>query len=116
MNINLILAIILSIAALYVIYLVKSKTGKFSYSTLTALTLGLILGAIFKSDIKFIEVLGKGYISLIKMIFYGFNLVGPRYIYVASLILSISKICIISLARPNPNPPWGGHPYLKNSK
>ncbi|EOR27665.1 sodium:dicarboxylate symporter family protein [Clostridium sartagoforme AAU1] len=68
MNINLILAIILSIAALYVIYLVKSKTGKFSYSTLTALTLGLILGAIFKSDIKFIEVLGKGYISLIKMI------------------------------------------------
>lgn len=29
MNINLILAIILSIAALYIIYLVKSKTGKF---------------------------------------------------------------------------------------
>lgn len=68
MNINLILAIILSIAALYIIYLVKSKTGKFSYSTLTALTIGLILGAIFKENIKFLEVVGKGYISLIKMI------------------------------------------------
>lgn len=68
MNINLILAIILSIAALYIIYLVKSKTGKFSYSTLTALIIGLILGAIFKENIKFLEVVGKGYISLIKMI------------------------------------------------
>ena len=68
MNINLILAIILSIAALYITYLVKSKTGKFSYSTLTALTIGLILGAIFKENIKFLEVVGKGYISLIKMI------------------------------------------------
>ncbi|WP_291649674.1 dicarboxylate/amino acid:cation symporter [Clostridium sp.] len=68
MNINLILAIILSIAALYIIYLVKSKTGKFSYSTLTALTIGLILGAIFKENITFLEVVGKGYISLIKMI------------------------------------------------
>ena len=68
MNINLILAIMLSIAALYIIYLVKSKTGKFSYSTLTALTIGLILGAIFKENIKFLEVVGKGYISLIKMI------------------------------------------------
>lgn len=68
MSINLILAIILSIAALYIIYLVKSKTGKFSYSTLTALTIGLILGVIFKEDIKFLEVVGKGYISLIKMI------------------------------------------------
>ncbi|MCR1951679.1 MULTISPECIES: dicarboxylate/amino acid:cation symporter [unclassified Clostridium] len=68
MNFNLILAIILSIAAIYIIYLVKSKTGKFSYSTLTALAIGLILGAIFKGDIMFLEVVGKGYISLIKMI------------------------------------------------
>ncbi|MBS5885932.1 MAG: dicarboxylate/amino acid:cation symporter [Clostridium sp.] len=68
MNINLILAIIVSIAALYIIYLVKSKTGKFSYSTLTALTIGLILGAVFKENITFLEVVGKGYISLIKMI------------------------------------------------
>ena len=68
MNINLILAIILSIAALYIIYLVKAKTGKFSYATLTALTIGLILGAVFKENIKFLEVVGKGYISLIKMI------------------------------------------------
>ena len=67
-NISLILAIILSIVAFYVIYLVKSKTGKFSYSTLTALTIGLILGVIFKEDIAFLEVVGKGYISLIKMI------------------------------------------------
>lgn len=67
-NFNLIVAIILSIAALYIIYVVKSKTGKFSYATLTALTIGLILGAIFKENIKFLEVLGKGYISLIKMI------------------------------------------------
>lgn len=67
-NFNIILATILSIASLYVIYLVKSKTGKFSYSTLTALTIGLILGVLFKEDIKFIEILGKGYMSLIKMI------------------------------------------------
>lgn len=65
---NLILAVILSLVAFYVIYLVKSKTGKFSYATLTALTIGLILGAIFKENLSYLEVVGKGYISLIKMI------------------------------------------------
>ena len=68
MNINLILAIILSAIAFYIIYLVKKKTNKFSHATLTGLGIGLVLGAIFKEDILFIEVIGKGYISLIKMI------------------------------------------------
>ena len=68
MNINLILAIILSVASFYLIYLVKKKTNKFSYATLTGLVIGIILGAIFKSNILFMEVIGKGYISLIKMI------------------------------------------------
>ena len=65
---NLILAIVLSLVGFYVIYLVKSKTGKFSYATLTALTIGLILGAVFKENLAYLEVVGKGYISIIKMI------------------------------------------------
>ncbi|MGG7056910.1 dicarboxylate/amino acid:cation symporter [Clostridium tertium] len=65
---NLILAVILSLVAFYVIYLVKSKTNKFSYATLTALVIGLALGAIFKENLAYLEVVGKGYISLIKMI------------------------------------------------
>ncbi|MGL4774573.1 MAG: dicarboxylate/amino acid:cation symporter [Clostridium sp.] len=67
-NFKLIAAIILSIGALYTIYLVKKKTEKFSYATITALTLGVILGAIFKEDITFIKILGSGYMSLIRMI------------------------------------------------
>lgn len=65
---NLVLAVVLSLVAFYVIYLVKSKTGKFSYATLTALTIGLILGSIFKENLSYLEVVGKGYISIIKMI------------------------------------------------
>lgn len=65
---NLILAIVLSLVGFYVIYLVKLKTGKFSYATLTALTIGLILGAVFKENLAYLEVVGKGYISIIKMI------------------------------------------------
>jgi len=65
---NLILAVILSLVAFYVIYLVKSKTNKFSYATLTAVVIGLALGAIFKENLAYLEVVGKGYISLIKMI------------------------------------------------
>ena len=68
MNINLILALILSVVAFYIIYLVKKRTNKFSHATLTGLGIGLVLGAIFKEDILFMEVIGKGYISLIKMI------------------------------------------------
>ena len=68
MDIKFILGIILSIGSLYVIYLVKKKTGKFSYATLTALGLGLTLGIIFKKDIIFLQTLGRGYMSLIKMI------------------------------------------------
>ena len=67
-NFNLILAVVLSLVAFYIIYLVKAKTGKFSYATLTALTTGLILGVIFKEDLAYLEVVGKGYISLIRMI------------------------------------------------
>ncbi|KMT22296.1 dicarboxylate/amino acid:cation symporter [Clostridium cylindrosporum] len=67
-NINLILAIVLSIVAVYAIYKIKTKTNKFAFATLSALVLGLILGAVFKKDIMFLEVVGSGYMSLIKMI------------------------------------------------
>ena len=67
-NINLIVSIVLSLAAFYLIYLVKAKTNKFSFATLTALALGLALGVFFKESASYLEVIGKGYISLIKMI------------------------------------------------
>ncbi len=68
MNINLILAVILSILAMFIIYAVKEKTNKFAYATLTALALGVILGVIFKENILFLDIIGKSYMSLIKMI------------------------------------------------
>ncbi len=68
MNINLILAVILSLLAVFTIYAVEEKTNKFTYTTLTALALGVILGAIFKENILFLDIVGKGYMSLIKMI------------------------------------------------
>lgn len=68
MNINLILAVILSLLAVFTIYAVEEKTNKFTYTTLTALALGVILGAIFKENIMFLDIVGKGYMSLIKMI------------------------------------------------
>lgn len=68
MNINNILIILLSLLSFYIIYLVKKKTNKFSYATLTALGLGLIIGSLFKENINFLETIGKGYMSLIKMI------------------------------------------------
>lgn len=67
-NINLIVSIVLSLAAFYLIYLVKAKTNKFSFATLTALALGLAIGVFFKESASYLEVVGKGYISLIKMI------------------------------------------------
>jgi len=67
-NIKLILSILLSIISILAIYIVKEKTNKFSISVLTALSLGLILGMIFKDDILFLDTVGKGYMSLIKMI------------------------------------------------
>ncbi|TGY42773.1 dicarboxylate/amino acid:cation symporter [Clostridium sartagoforme] len=67
-NINLIVSIVLSLAAFYLIYLVKAKTNKFSFATLTALALGLAIGVFFKDSASYLEVVGKGYISLIKMI------------------------------------------------
>lgn len=67
-NINLIVSIVLSLAAFYLIYLVKAKTNKFSFATLTALALGLAIGVFFKESASYLEVIGKGYISLIKMI------------------------------------------------
>lgn len=67
-NFNVVLAILLSIIAVYVIYKVNVKTQKFAFTTLTALILGLILGVIFKENILFLELFGKGYMSLIKMI------------------------------------------------
>ncbi|MEG1255797.1 dicarboxylate/amino acid:cation symporter [Clostridium sp.] len=67
-NIKLILSILLSIISILAIYIVKEKTNKFSISVLTALSLGLVLGMIFKDDILFLDTVGKGYMSLIKMI------------------------------------------------
>lgn len=83
-NIQLILAIVLSILATYAIYKVRKITNKFSFATLTALTLGVVLGIIFKENILFLDTVGKAYMSLIKMI------VVP--LVVTSLITSIVRL------------------------
>ncbi|UBL09283.1 cation:dicarboxylase symporter family transporter [Clostridium perfringens] len=84
MNIKLILAIVLSILATYAIYKIRKITNKFSFATLTALTLGVVLGIIFKENILFLDTVGKAYMSLIKMI------VVP--LVVTSLITSIVRL------------------------
>ncbi|WP_338912893.1 dicarboxylate/amino acid:cation symporter [Clostridium perfringens] len=83
-NIKLILAIVLSILATYAIYKIRKITNKFSFATLTALTLGVVLGIIFKENILFLDTVGKAYMSLIKMI------VVP--LVVTSLITSIVRL------------------------
>ncbi|HAT4320732.1 dicarboxylate/amino acid:cation symporter [Clostridium perfringens] len=83
-NIKLILAIVLSILATYAIYKIRKITNKFSFATLTALTLGGVLGIIFKENILFLDTVGKAYMSLIKMI------VVP--LVVTSLITSIVRL------------------------
>ena len=83
-NIKLILAIMLSILATYAIYKIRKITNKFSFATLTALTLGVVLGIIFKENILFLDTVGKAYMSLIKMI------VVP--LVVTSLITSIVRL------------------------
>lgn len=83
-NIQLILAIALSILATYAIYKIRKITNKFSFATLTALTLGVVLGIIFKENILFLDTVGKAYMSLIKMI------VVP--LVVTSLITSIVRL------------------------
>ena len=83
-NIKLILAIVLSILATYAIYKIRKITNKFSFDTLTALTLGVVLGIIFKENILFLDTVGKAYMSLIKMI------VVP--LVVTSLITSIVRL------------------------
>ena len=83
-NIKLILAIVLSILATYAIYKIRKITNKFSFATLTALSLGVVLGIIFKENILFLDTVGKAYMSLIKMI------VVP--LVVTSLITSIVRL------------------------
>ncbi|MDK0975377.1 dicarboxylate/amino acid:cation symporter [Clostridium perfringens] len=83
-NIKLILAIVLSILSTYAIYKIRKITNKFSFATLTALTLGVVLGIIFKENILFLDTVGKAYMSLIKMI------VVP--LVVTSLITSIVRL------------------------
>lgn len=83
-NTKLILAIVLSILATYAIYKIRKITNKFSFATLTALTLGVVLGIIFKENILFLDTVGKAYMSLIKMI------VVP--LVVTSLITSIVRL------------------------
>ncbi|MDU7963694.1 MAG: dicarboxylate/amino acid:cation symporter, partial [Clostridium perfringens] len=77
-------AIVLSILATYAIYKIRKITNKFSFATLTALTLGVVLGIIFKENILFLDTVGKAYMSLIKMI------VVP--LVVTSLITSIVRL------------------------
>ncbi|MEF9953539.1 MAG: cation:dicarboxylase symporter family transporter, partial [Clostridium sp.] len=91
MDFKIILAVILSVLSFYLVYLVKKKTGKFSYSVLSAMGLGLVLGIIFKENIGFLSVIGKGYMSLIKMV------VVP--LIVTSLIVSIIKLKDIKTLR-----------------
>ena len=83
-NIKLILAIVLSILATYAIYKIRKITNKFSFATLTALTLGVVLGIIFKENILFLDTVGKAYMSLIKMI--------VVTLVVTSLITSIVRL------------------------
>lgn len=83
-NIKLILAIVLSILVTYAIYKIRKITNKFSFATLTALTLGVVLGIIFKENILFLDTVGKAYMSLIKMI------VVP--LVITSLITSIVRL------------------------
>ncbi|MEF9951072.1 MAG: dicarboxylate/amino acid:cation symporter [Clostridium sp.] len=91
MDFKIILAVILSVLSFYLVYLVKKKTGKFTYSVLTAMGLGLALGIIFKENVGFLSIIGKGYMSLIKMI------VVP--LIVTSLIVSIMKLKDIKTLR-----------------
>lgn len=68
MNLGIIISVILSIASVYVIYKVKEKTQKFAYATLTALALGLIIGSVFKDQVEYLALVGRAYMSLIRMI------------------------------------------------
>ncbi len=68
MNIELILGIIFSVLAMIAIYAIKIKTNNPAYATLTALGLGIVIGLIFKENILFLDTIGKGYMSLVKMI------------------------------------------------
>lgn len=83
-NIKLVLAVLLSIISIYAIYKIRKITNKFSFATLTALTLGIILGIVFKDNILFLDTVGKAYMSLIKMI------IVP--LVVTSLITSIVRL------------------------
>lgn len=83
-NIKLVLAGLLSIISIYAIYKIRKITNKFSFATLTALTLGIILGIVFKDNILFLDTVGKAYMSLIKMI------IVP--LVVTSLITSIVRL------------------------
>jgi uncharacterized protein len=67
-KLKLVLGILATIVAFYIIYKVKVKTGKRSLATLVGLGVGLVIGAIFKENVAFLQVVGKGYMSLIKMI------------------------------------------------
>ncbi|GAB6169763.1 dicarboxylate/amino acid:cation symporter [Clostridium carnis] len=67
LNINLLLAIISTVVSFYIIYKVKNKSAKFSLSTLAALILGLAVGAMFKENTAFLQVIGKGYMGFLKM-------------------------------------------------
>lgn len=65
---EIVLGILATLVAFYIIYKVKVKTGKRSLATLVGLGLGLVIGVIFKENVAFLQVVGKGYMSLIKMI------------------------------------------------
>ena len=68
LNYGIVLGILATLVTFYIIYKVKVKTGKRSLATLVGLGLGLVIGVIFKENVAFLQVVGKGYMSLIKMI------------------------------------------------
>ena len=53
--------------------------------------------------------------SVYALAYYGFSLSGLRKRNIASFIVSPSS-SIVRRSTPRPKPPWGGQPYLKNSR
>lgn len=62
------LSLFVSIIALGFLYFLKTKKLKFGLRVLTAMLLGVAVGAIFKKDALIIEPVGKVFVGLIKMI------------------------------------------------
>lgn len=62
------ISLLLSLVLFVFLYFLKRKNINFGLRVLTAMFLGIIVGAIFKKDALTIEIVGKAFIALIKMI------------------------------------------------